>query len=133
MSARFEALGVVVSDMGRAITFYRRLGLEFPEGAESSEHGHAEAPLPGGLRFMLDTEETIRSFDPEWQRVDGNTVALAFACESPAEVDRLYTDLTAAGYAGHREPWDAFWGQRYAQLKDPDGNGVDLYANLPAS
>jgi len=26
------------------------------------------------------------------------------------------------------------WGlsQRYAQLRDPDGNAVDLYANLPS-
>ena len=66
MSARFEALGVTVSDMGRALAFYRLLGLEFPDGAESE--GHVEAQLPGGLRFMLDDEETIRSFEPEWQR-----------------------------------------------------------------
>ncbi|MDF2752961.1 MAG: hypothetical protein K0S82_1344, partial [Gaiellaceae bacterium] len=28
MTPRFEAIGVVVSDMGRAIAFYRELGLE---------------------------------------------------------------------------------------------------------
>ena len=26
------------------------------------------------------------------------------------------------------KPWDAFWGQRYAVLHDPDGHQVDLYA-----
>ena len=128
MTARFEALGVTVADMGRAVAFYRRLGLEFPEGAENE--GHVEASLPGGLRFMLDSEETIRSFDPEWQRSTGNTVGLAFACDSPADVDRLYAELTDAGHEGHKEPWDAFWGQRYAQLRDPDGHGVDLFAPL---
>jgi uncharacterized glyoxalase superfamily protein PhnB len=126
VSARFGALGVTVSDMGRAVEFYRRLGLEFPEGAENE--GHVEAALPGGLHFMLDTEETIRSFDPEWTRSTGNTIGLAFGCDSPADVDRLYAELTSAGYEGHKEPWDAFWGQRYAQLKDPDGHGVDLFA-----
>ena len=25
-----------------------------------------------------------------------------------------------------------FWGQRYAQLCDPDGSALDLFANLPA-
>ena len=38
------------------------------------------------------------------------------------------------GKAGHRvvkEPYDAFWGQRYATVHDPDGNAVDLYAALP--
>ena len=28
------------------------------------------------------------------------------------------------------DPWDAFWGQRYAQLRDPDGVRVDLYVTL---
>lgn len=128
MSARFEALGVTVADMGRALAFYRRLGLEFPDGAESE--GHAEAELPGGLRFMLDREDMIRSFDEQWERSTGNTIGLAFRCDSPADVDRLYADLTDAGYEGHKEPWDAFWGQRYAQLRDPDGHGVDLFAPL---
>ena len=26
----------------------------------------------------------------------------------------------AAGFEGEKEPWDAFWGQRYALLGDPD-------------
>jgi catechol 2,3-dioxygenase-like lactoylglutathione lyase family enzyme len=128
VSARFEALGVIVSDMARALAFYRRLGLEFPEGAESE--GHVEAQLPGGLRFMLDTEETIRSFEPEWQRPNGSSIGLAFACDSPAEVDRLYGELTAAGSEGMKEPWDAFWGQRYAIVRDPDGTPIDLFASL---
>ena len=131
MTARLDAVGVVVSDLARAVAFYRLLGLEFPEGAESSEHGHVEASLPGGLRLMLDVEDTMRSFDPEWRREQGNTVALAFACESAADVDRVYAELVAAGATGHKEPWDAFWRQRYAQLKDPDGNAVDLFAQLP--
>ena len=47
-----------------------------------------------------------------------------------ADVDRVYGDVTTAGHAGHKEPWDAFWGQRYAQVRDPDGNIVDLFASL---
>jgi uncharacterized glyoxalase superfamily protein PhnB len=31
---------------------------------------------------------------------------------------------------GEKEPWDAFWGQRYALLGDPDGVRVNLYAAL---
>lgn len=130
MTARFDALGVVVSDLARAIEFYRRLGLDFPEGAESPGHGHAEAPLRGGLRFMLDSEETVRSFDPDWRRPSGNSIGLAFVCDSPADVDRLYAELTHAGYDGHKEPWDAIWGQRYGQVRDPDGHVVDLFAPL---
>ena len=64
MSARFDAIGLVVSDMAASVAFYRRLGVVFPEGAD--EQGHVEAGLPGGLRLMLDTEEVVRSFHPHW-------------------------------------------------------------------
>ena len=29
--------------------------------------------------------------------------------------------IIGAGYAGDKEPWDAFWGQRYDPLLDPAG------------
>ena len=66
MSPKLDAFGIVVSDMARSLAFYRKLGLEFPAGAESE--GHVEAQLGGGMRYMLDTEEIVRSFDADWQR-----------------------------------------------------------------
>jgi uncharacterized glyoxalase superfamily protein PhnB len=130
MSPQLDAFGIVVGDMARSLAFYRRLGLEFPDGAENE--GHVEAQLSGGMRYMLDTEDVMRSFDPEWQRPSGgHAVGGAFRCDSAEEVDRVYADLLAAGGSTHKEPWDAFWGQRYAQVKDPDGTVVDLYAPLP--
>ena len=55
-------------------------------------------------------------------------MSLAFRCDTPAEVDRTYDELIALGYEGHKPPWDAFWGQRYAEVLDPDGNLADLFA-----
>ena len=128
---RFDVVGVIVSDLHESIRFYGQLGLQFPEDPDPMGHGHVEAPLPGGLRFTLDTEASIRSFDPDWAPPSGgHRVAIAFRCESPEEVDRLYRDLTGAGAPDHKPPWDAFWGQRYAQVKDPDGNVIDLFAPL---
>jgi len=122
---------VIVSDLQRAADFYGRLGIPFPQELDPMGHGHVEALLPGGLRFTLDSEESIRSFDSRWSRPSGgHRVALAFSCESPEEVDRLYRELTDAGAQGYKEPWDAFWGQRYAQVHDPDGSVVDLFALL---
>jgi uncharacterized glyoxalase superfamily protein PhnB len=60
----------------------------------------------------------------------GQRMGLAFKCDSPAEVDATYQQLVAAGHLGRRAPWDAFWGQRYATVVHPDGNGVDLFAPL---
>jgi uncharacterized glyoxalase superfamily protein PhnB len=79
---------------------------------------------------MFDTEEVIHSFLPDWTRADGNQLSLAFECASAAEVDAVYARAVAAGFEGQRAPWDAFWGQRYALLGDPDGVRVNLYAAL---
>ena len=130
---RLDAVGIVVSDLARAVRFYRMLGAPFADGAENEE-GHAEAQLEGGIRLMLDSEAVILGFDPGWSRGKGSpTASLAFACASPAAVDELFARALEAGATTHKEPWDAFWGQRYATLRDPDGNGVDLFAPLPPS
>ncbi|MGN2636372.1 VOC family protein [Nocardia takedensis] len=129
MTPQLDFIGIVVSDMAASLTFYRRLGLEFPAGAEQAPH--AEATTASGVRLALDTEDTVRSFHPEWTAPrDAGRVALAFRCADPAEVDAVYADLTGAGYRGELKPWDAPWGQRYAVVNDPDGNGIDLYAAL---
>ena len=124
---QLNAIGIVASDMERSIRFYRTLGLDVPE---TPDEGHVDTFLPNGVRFMLDSEDTVRSFNPDWMRETGNQVALAFECGSPSEVDEVYARVVEAGFDGEKEPWDAFWGQRYAQLRDPDGVGVDLYASL---
>ena len=127
MTPRPDLIGLVVSDMKASLAFYRALGLELP--AEADDQPHVELALPGGLRLAWDRVETIRSFDPSWSPPTGShRVALAFACDSPAEVDETYNKLVAAGHEGHKAPWDAFWGQRYAIVHDPDGNAVDLFA-----
>jgi uncharacterized glyoxalase superfamily protein PhnB len=122
-----NAIGIAVSEMGRSIRFYRLLGLEVPE---TPEEGHVDTFLPNGVRFMLDSEEVMRSFKPDWSRETGNQLSIAFECASPAEVDEVYARVTGEGFEGEKEPWDAFWGQRYALLRDPDGVEVNLYAAL---
>ncbi|MFE9254369.1 VOC family protein [Streptomyces sp. NPDC006879] len=128
---RLDLVGVVVSDMAASLAFYRALGLELPAG---DDQPHVETTLPGGLRLAFDTEDTVRSFDPHWTRPSGgNRVELAFHCGKPEAVDARYHALTEAGYQGHLRPWDAFWGQRYAVVRDPDGNGVSLFAPLESA
>lgn len=123
---RLDAIGVIVSDMARAVDFYRMLGLDF-EGDDV----HAEAEGTGGLRVMLDSEASVMSFS-EWEPPTGGNsrTALAFLCDGPTSVDGLYEDLVAAGGHGHLPPFDAPWGQRYATVHDQDGNAVDLFAPL---
>jgi catechol 2,3-dioxygenase-like lactoylglutathione lyase family enzyme len=130
MTARLDAIGLVVADMGRSLAFYRRLGLDVSVEADTEDH--TEVTLPGGQRLMWDTEESVRSFDPRWTPPSGSPrIGLAFACDDATDVDAVYAELIGAGYGSHREPWDAPWGQRYATVGDPDGNAVDLFAWLP--
>lgn len=121
-------VGIVVADMTTSLAFYRALGIEVPDGAESEPHVN----LPfGPLVLALDTEAEIRSFDPDFTPPGGaGRVGIAFDCGTPEAVDAVFADLTGAGYRGRRSPFDAFWGQRYATVLDPDGNGVDLFASL---
>ena len=128
MDVRLDLVGIVTGDMRASLAFYRRLGLEVPAGAE--DEPHAEATTPGGLRVAWDTVDLIHQIYPDYASPSGgHRMALAFLCPSPAAVDEKYAELAALGH-GQREPWNAFWGQRYAVVRDPDGNHVDLFAPL---
>jgi len=122
---RLDALGIVVRDMGEARRFYAHLGVVIPEGDDD----HLEAVMPNGLRLMFDTVELMQQFT-HWEEPSGHRMGLAFLCDSPAEVDATCESMRQSGFQVAKEPWDAFWGQRYAQVADPDGNLVDLFAPL---
>lgn len=130
MKLRPAVVELVVSDMAAALAFFRLLGLDLP--ADADDQPHVEADL-GGLRLAFDTQDTVRSFDPGWTppAPGGHRVALAFACDTPADVDAAWAELVGAGHHGHLAPWDAFWGMRYAVVHSPDGTPVDLFAPLP--
>lgn len=115
--------------MGASLAFYRKLGVNIAENLDDAPH--VDAKLDDGTAIAWDTVETIRGFDPNYTPpVGGHHMALAFDKGSPAAVDAAFAELIAAGYTAHVSPWDAHWGQRYATLLDPDGNSIDLYAQL---
>ncbi|MDY6807552.1 glyoxalase [Gordonia sp. HNM0687] len=123
-----NAVSIVTRDMGATLAFYRLCGLTFPDDADDQPHADITV---GGLRIMFDTRDVVRSFTPDWTTPSGgHRMALAFECASPAQVDALYARLVDAGHLSAHEPFDAFWGQRYAVVCDPDGNPVDFYCAL---
>ena len=124
--AELAAIGIVTRDMAESVRFYRLLGIDVPV----PEGDHLDATLPNGLRLMWDDVELIKQLNELWVEPTGHRTAFAFACSTPAEVDELYERILEGGFRGGREPWDAFWGQRYAWVYDPDGNQIDLFAAL---
>ena len=124
---RLDAVGIVCGDLERSIAFYRLLGVTLDDF--DPETGHYEAELGGGIRLMLDSEAVMASFIDGFTKPKGNDrMSLAVECESAKDVDTAFRAATEAKFDAVRDPFDAFWGQRYATLADPDGTHVDLYA-----
>jgi catechol 2,3-dioxygenase-like lactoylglutathione lyase family enzyme len=129
MSIQPDMVGLVVNDLASSLRFYQLLGLAFPDMPPDA--GYVEVITPNGYRISLNTVAIVQGFDPEWRApTDNNRISLAFKCGSPAEVGATYARVLQAGHASHKAPWDAFWGQRYAVVLDPDGNTADLFAAL---
>lgn len=125
MAANWDCIGVVSKDMQKSVNFYRQLGIDLPD----PDSDHIEATLPNGMRFMLDSLELIKSLG-WWEEPVGQRMGMGVRLDSPDEVNDLFASLVSQGYKGKTEPFDAFWGQRYAQIVDPDDNAVDLYCAL---
>ena len=123
-----HTIDIVVADMAAALKFYRVLGLAAPEGEDGEDQ--VQIATPGGATLGFVTEKMMKEVNPYWQQPVGQRVTFACRCDTPEEVEATYARVTAAGYEGRQEPWDAFWGQRYAMLSDPDGNRVDLFAAI---
>jgi len=123
-----HTIDIVVADMAKALNFYRTLGLSVPEG--SDDEPQVQIATPGGATLGFVTEAMMKEVNPYWVQPVGQRVTFSCRCDSPEEVDATYARVTAAGYEGRQEPWDAFWGQRYAMLSDVDGNRVDLFAAI---
>ena len=128
MSIRPDMIGIVVRDIERSLRFYRLLCLDVPSPKKGEDY--VEVTTPNGYRISWNALSMVKKMDADWVEPVGHRMELAFLCGSPAEVDATYAKVEAAGYEGHRAPWDAFWGQRYAIAVDPDGNRVSLFAHL---
>lgn len=121
-----SAIGISCESIERTIEFYEFFGLKFQKLGED----HYEATAENGLRIMLDSYELMKKINPSWEKPNNPGVTLCFEQNSPEDVDTIYQKIIDAGYKSEKEPWDAFWGQRYASVKDPSGNQIDIFAAM---
>ncbi len=127
---KLHTIGFVVGDMPGSMDFYHRLGLQIPDGEEHSPHVEYESAH--GYSIGFDSEAVVKATDDHWREPSGSArVNLHFQLETPQQVDETYARVIAAGAGVHAPPWDAFCGQRFACVTDPDGNVVSLFADLP--
>jgi catechol 2,3-dioxygenase-like lactoylglutathione lyase family enzyme len=121
---------VIVRDMDKTLAFYGLLGL-----TSDAEPGspHASISFPNGVSLDFDSVEFVPMWDSGWKGATGGSTLVSFSVASPEGVDALYAKLTQAGHPGRQQPFDAFWGARYAIVDDPDGNGVGLMSPIEAA
>jgi uncharacterized glyoxalase superfamily protein PhnB len=122
-----DAIGIVCRDTVLSVKFYALLGVEL---TQKGGPDHFEGATGSGVRIMLDSVDLVRQINPSWKSPTGSAITLCFVQESPTAVDALYNKILAAGFTSAKAPWDAFWGQRYSSVLDPDGNQIDLFAAL---
>ena len=120
-----DAIGVVSRDPALSVKFYALLGVELKQ---KSGPDHFEGATPSGVRIMLDSVNLVKEINPAWKEPTGSAIILCFVQKSPKAVDAPYGNILAAGFKRAKAPWDAFWGQRYSSVLDPDGNQIDLFA-----
>ena len=114
-------MSVVSSDVDASIGFYRTLGVPIPDDANWRSH-HVGVPI-AGTDLDLDSVDLTKGFDPNWS---GTGVILIMRVPSREAVDETYQRVVGAGHPSQLEPIDAFWGSRYAVVRDPDGNPVGI-------
>ena len=97
MSIQLAMVGLVVADMRRSLEFYRRLGLDIP--ADADERRFVMHRMPSGVTIFFDTTFFPGS-DPERRPAPRGTynISLEFYARTRDNVDRLWAELTGAGY-----------------------------------
>lgn len=125
-----DQINLVVSDMEATVKFYRRLGVTIPDTDPVFQLHHRTAQLPGGIDLDIDSAEFARHWDKGWR--SGGAV-IGFKVRGREDVDVIYADVIGAGYVGQQEPYDAFWGARYAIVEDPNGNAVGIMSPVDPS
>lgn len=127
MGLELYMVGVMVEDMPRAIEFYRRLGVDVPQGSETK--GHVEVKM-SGMTFFLTTKKVQATWDPaQVEGAGGYRILLEFYLKSREEVDAKYAEMIGYGYQGHAAPVETRYGMYFAFINDPDGNTILLSAS----
>jgi predicted lactoylglutathione lyase len=129
MALQLYMVGVIVEDMARSLEFYRRLGMEFPEGADAMQHVPVEM---GDFTFFISTKALNSKWDPARTDASGGyRIILEFYLNTEAEVKAKHAEMLSYGYKNHVSPYPLSNNMCFAMIDDPDGNTILLSGDLP--
>ena len=124
----FNQVNILARDWDASLAFYRLLGFEMEGGHEwpaGSGGRHVGVPTPAGESTIeFDNPPMVRHYAED--TLEGASAILGFRYATASEVDAACARVSSAGHNVLKPPHDAFWGARYALVRDPDGNTIGL-------
>jgi catechol 2,3-dioxygenase-like lactoylglutathione lyase family enzyme len=124
-------VGLVANHMEQSLEFYRRLGLDIPEGSTGEGFGGVRMQAP--YIFFLTPNNIPREQATTGAGATENLrVFFEFYLKSEAAVRAKYAEMTGYGYESYRAPFHVTVGvptparMCFALINDPDGNTILL-------
>jgi lactoylglutathione lyase len=132
MQGRIALITVLTDDVSELTRFYRDvLGFRVQD-----DRGEYVELASAGVRFAICARSIMHAATDHagyQEPATGQAFELAFPVGSPAEVDKVYREIVAAGAEPIKPPADMPWGQRTAFFADPAGNIHELFAGLEST
>jgi predicted lactoylglutathione lyase len=112
----------VVTDLARAKEFWALLGWQ-----STPRHPHAAVlSFPNGMNVVLHEPEFARLWDPAYAGPNAGSTVVDVNLSSRDAVDETHARVVEAGHTSSVDPWDTFFGARYAIVCDQDGHRIGL-------
>jgi catechol 2,3-dioxygenase-like lactoylglutathione lyase family enzyme len=131
MEPRINVITLAVSDLDRALEFYRGLGLESPGVIGTEFAGDDTTPAGAAAMFRLRGGLILSLYPRSELAKDANVplgqpktgeFSIGHAVAGKEEVDRLLARAEAAGATVTEPPHDRPWGIYSGYFRDPDGH-----------
>lgn len=82
--------------------------------------------FPNGMNLVLHEPEFARLWDPAYAGSEAGSTVVDLNLPTRDAVDETHARVVAGGYPSSVEPWDTFFGARYAIACDHDGHRIGL-------
>jgi catechol 2,3-dioxygenase-like lactoylglutathione lyase family enzyme len=129
---KLNNIRLLVNDFDRCFLFYKDiLGLEVTWGNLGGVYASFNIGLESGLGlFKADLMDTVLGENPKTStKKTADRFAIIISVEN---IDNTYNTLKKRGVEFITEPKDMpDWGIRVAHFRDPEGNLIEVYTDLP--
>lgn len=115
-------VNLIVTDLARAKQIWGLLGW-------SSVPRHTNAAVitfPSGITLVLHEPTFARRWDPAFTGPAAGSTVIDVNLPTRHAVDEAHARAVAAGFTSSVDPWDTFFGARYAIIGDHDGHRIGL-------